>query len=356
MSFSLSATDPGVYGLLVGDTSLVKREIAQLSAESSSGLISQDFAGLGAGAGSALDLSVQLSENTALQSNLDQAANLQSVSQTALSQIASLASSFASSANTLITQPNAIATLSTQAQDALGQVAQLLDTQVGGVYVFAGQDSRNPPVPNPGQVTGSAFYAAIAAAVAGLSANGAAAVATQTLTVSGPGATSPFAASLEASNAPAAVDLGGGQTLAVGVLADQNASAVSTEIGSTSTGSYTRDLLRNLAVLSSLTTAQSTDPNFTPLVQNVVASLQGVVGAINTDIGGLGAQQQHVSDAKGELGATATALTGQLGNLQNPDLTQVATQLSQAQTQLQASYQVIAGLGQLSLAKFLPAA
>jgi flagellin-like hook-associated protein FlgL len=42
--------------------------------------------------------------------------------------------------------------------------------------------------------------------------------------------------------------------------------------------------------------------------------------------------------------------------VQDVDLAQVAAQLSTAQTQLQASYQVIAALGQLSLAKFLPAA
>lgn len=356
MSYALSATDTGIYGQLVGNTSLIKREIAQLSAETSSGYVSQDFAGLGAGVSHSLDLSAQLSQNGALQGGLDQAANVQQVTQTALGQIESIASNFAAEAAALQTTPGNVATLSTQAQDALQQLGDLLNTQVGDQYVFAGQDSRNPPVPNPTQITGSAFYGAISAAVAGLSVNGAAAVASQTLTATGPGATSPFAATLEASNAPNYVATGPGQVVQVGVLADRNTDAASAGVGVTSTGSYTRDLFRNLAILGSLTPAQASDPNFQPLVQNVVTSLQGVVSAVSTDIGGLGTRQTHVTGAKSELVATATALTTQLGNVQDADLTTIATQLSAAQTQLQASYQVIAGLGNLSLAKFLPAA
>jgi flagellin-like hook-associated protein FlgL len=48
-------------------------------------------------------------------------------------------------------------------------------------------------------------------------------------------------------------------------------------------------------------------------------------------------------------------LNTQLSDVQEADLSQVATELTAAQTQLQASYQVVASLGQLSLAKFLPA-
>ncbi len=356
MSYSLTATDLGTFSQLVGNTALIKREIAQLSSETSTGLISQDYAGLGGAAAPALDLSVQLGQTGAVQGNLTQAANIQSATQSALGQIESIASQFASQAATLITTPQSTDTLAAQARDALGQVAQLLDTKVGDTYIFAGQDSRNPPIPNPDQIGSSAFYSAVSAAVATLSTTGAAGVAAQTLTIAGPGATSPFSSTLEASNATSLVDLGNGQTLPVGVLADQNATATSAGIGTTSTGSYTRDLLRGLATLGSLTSAQSADPNFAPLVQNTVTSLQGAVSAINTDIGGLGAQQQHVSNAQSDLSATSTALTAQLGNLQNADITQVATQLSQAQTQLQASYQLIAGLGSLSLAKFLPPA
>jgi len=88
-------------------------------------------------------------------------------------------------------------------------------------------------------------------------------------------------------------------------------------------------------------------------VQSTVTTLQGAVGAISTDIGALGSRQDQVTAAQAELSATDTALQTQLGNVQDADLTQVSAQLSQAQTQLQASYQVIASLAQLTLAKYI---
>ena len=81
--------------------------------------------------------------------------------------------------------------------------------------------------------------------------------------------------------------------------------------------------------------------------------MQSASSALNTDIAGLGTRQDRLASAKIELGDTATALTTQLSNVQDVDIAKVATELSAAQTQLQASYQLIATLGQLSLAKYL---
>jgi flagellar hook-associated protein 3 FlgL len=355
MSMTLQATDFGTMDQILGATSLIKQQIAQLTEETSSDLVSQDYAGLGDNARSALDLSAQIAQGDAVQSNISQASTIMQATQTALGQIESIASNFATQATTLETTGSGISGVAPAAQSALQQVAALLNTKVGDVYVFAGQDSNNPPVPDPAGITQSAFYQAIASAVAGLSANGASSVAAQTLAIASPGGTSPFSATLAASNAVATVDLGNGQRLQVGVLADQNSDAVSAGVGTTSTGSYTRDLMRSLATLGSLTAAQANDPNFAPLVQDTLASLQGAVSAINGDIGALGARQNAATTAGTDLADTKTALSTQLSNVQDADLTQVATQLSQAQTRLQASYQVIASLGTMSLAKFLPA-
>jgi flagellin-like hook-associated protein FlgL len=92
-----------------------------------------------------------------------------------------------------------------------------------------------------------------------------------------------------------------------------------------------------------------------PLVQNTIATLNGAVSAINTDIGALGDRQDQFTSTQTAENDTATALKSQISSVQDADLTQVATQLSDAQTQLQASYQLISNLTTLSLAKFLPA-
>ena len=51
---------------------------------------------------------------------------------------------------------------------------------------------------------------------------------------------------------------------------------------------------------------------------------------------------------------TQTALTGQVSSAEDVDMAATLSQLSLVQTQMQASYQLIAGLNSLSLAKFLP--
>lgn len=353
---SLAVTDFGTLDQIVASTAQVKQSIAQLTNESATGYLSTNYAGLGQAAAPALDLAAQIAANTQLQTNTQSATAIQAAAQTALGQIESVASSFSTQANSLQTLPATVGTVAAAAQDALKQVAALLDTKVGDVYVFAGQDSLSPPIPNPDTITQSAFATAIQTAMAGLTTNGAAATTAATLAIASPGGTTPFSATLEANGAQTEVDIGGGMRVALAPLANTNGNATSTGTGVTSTGSYTRDILMSLASLGALTTAQSTDPNFQTFVQSTVTTLNGAVSAINTDIGALGDRQDQVTTAQTDLGDTNTTLQTQLGNLQDADLTQVATQLSQAQTQLQASYQILATLGTLSLAKFLPAA
>jgi len=354
MSMSLSVTDFGTLDQIVNATAQVKQNINELSAETDSGYLSGTYAGLGEAAAPALNLSAEISQTTQLQANTQNAATIQQAAQTVLGQIESIASNFASQATNLESATASVGTVAAAAQDAMQQVAGLLDTQVGVVYVFAGQDSATPPIPNPSAMTQSAFYTAIQTAVAGLTTNGAAATQAAALAAATSPANSPFAVSLTASGTPSEVDLGGGVRVTLAPLANVNSNAQSIGVGTTSTGSYTQDILYGLATMASLNPAQSGDPNFVPLVQGVVTTLTGAVSAINVDIGALGDRQDQVTSAQSELGDTATTMQTQLANLQDADLTQVATQLSQAQTQLQASYQILATLGTLTLARFLP--
>jgi len=355
MSISLSAIGYGGLTQIVADANQTKQTINQLTTETASGYVSNDYAGLGTGAALVLDLGPQLSVSTQVQANATQAGTVASVAQSALGQIESIASNFAAQAQDLIGINGTQGTVASSAQAALTQVANLLDTQVGDVYVFAGQDSSDPPVPDPNNITSSAFATAIQTAIAGLSTNGAAATTAAALAIASPGGTTPFSATLEANGAQSQVDLGNGTYVPLAPLANANSNAVSTGVGTTSTGSYTRDILLGLATLGSLTSAQATDPGYVPLVQNTIATLNGAVSAINTDIGALGDRQDQFTSTQTAENDTATALKSQISSVQDADLTQVATQLSDAQTQLQASYQLISNLTTLSLAKFLPA-
>ncbi len=349
-----SATDVGLLAAVLYNTSRTSAQIGTLTAQGSSGLISSDYAGLGDAAGAALNLSGQVALNASYQTNANQAATQAQVAQSALGQIQTLVSGFASQ---LLEPASAtqvgLATLATSAGSALQQIASLLNTKVGNTYVFAGQDSRDPPIPDPATLSTSAFATAIQAAVASLDTAGASATQSQILTAAGPGATSPFSATLEASNLPASADIGNSQSVQTSVLADQNANAVSAGTGTTSTGSYTRDILASLATVAALGTSAASDPKVISLLSLTQTTLSNADDALNTDIGSLGARQQSIVSTQSELTETATALTVQLGNLQDADPAEVATKLATAQNQLQASYKIIADLEQLSLAKYL---
>jgi len=214
-------------------------------------------------------------------------------------------------------------------------------------------------VPNADAIASSGFFTQVQTAVAGLAANGAAATAASTLATAADNTAgvSPFSAYLSqpaASLDAPVVRTGESRDVKIGVLASANTAIAST--GASTTGSYMRDLMRALATLGSLSSTQVNAPGFAALVQDTRTSLSGAIGAMAADAGVLGDTQAALSDSKATLAQTETALTGQLSSAENVDMARTLSDLSQVQTQLQASYQLIVGLNGLTLAKFLGSA
>ena len=245
---------------LIANSANVRQQLDTLTEQASNGKVSQTYAGLGSGASLSLNLNPQLTALQTYQNNIGQATGSMQVSQTAMTQIQQIASTFAGKIPNLNgldgTEMDSVAA---QARAALQQVADLLNTQDAGNYVFAGQDSSNPPVPSGDAILSSSFYTQINSAVAGLASNGAGATAASTLTIASSNApgTSPFSAYLSqpaSSISAPVVQTGEGSTVQTGLLASANSAAVSS--GSSTTGSYMRDLLRGLATLGSLSSSQ----------------------------------------------------------------------------------------------------
>nr|WP_294509864.1 flagellin [uncultured Rhodopila sp.] len=352
-------TGYGFLDTLIANANTLHQQLNTLTAQASSGHVAQTYAGLGSGAAVSLNLNPQLTALQTWQSNISQATGTMQVTQNAMTQLQQIAATFAADMPTLTSgTAQQVDSIASQAQAALAQVAGLLDTQDSGVYVFGGQDTSNPPVPSPDSILSSGFYTQINAAVAGLSANGAATTVATTLSIASSNATgtSPFSAYL---SQPAAgigqqvVQTGDGTTVSIGLLASANSNVQST--GTSTTGSYMRDLMRALATIGSLSSAQTSDPNFTALIQDTTTSLNGAVSAMAEDAGALGNTQATLTTTQTWLSDTATALTGQLSSVQDADEATTLSNLSAIQTQLQASYRMITSEGTLSLANFLPA-
>lgn len=369
MSLSLAAltasgpSDFGTFGQLIADNTLVKQRLDTLTAQASSGLVSGTLAGLGGAAASqSLDLNAEIGHLQTAQNNISAVTGALSVSQTAASQITGIATSFYSQLTSLSAlDPQSVDTLAASARTALQQVAGLIDSTNGSTYVFAGQDSANPPVPNPNSITSSGFFTQISAAVSGLGTNGASATTASLIAIGGSNAagTSPFSPAL---SQPAAtvralqtsVDIGHGQQVNYGLLASANTSpAIPTPFGVASTGSYMRDIMTSLAAIGSLSSSQAGASGFSPFVAAVQSTLDNAISAMGVDAGVQGNIQSALQSTATNLGATETALTAQVSSLQDVNMASTLSNLSLVQTQLQASYQLIAGMSGLTLAKYI---
>jgi flagellin-like hook-associated protein FlgL len=349
----------GLAGVLLSDGRNVRQQLDRVTEQAADGLISDNYAGLGSGASVALSVAPQIAAQKAWQNDIGAATAQMDVAQTALTQINSVASTFLAATNNL----NGLSTqevdsIAANAQQALRQVAGLLDTTDGGIYVFGGQDSSEPPVPDPDGILGSGFYAHVQAAVQGLAANGSAAVIATTLAVasSNANAISPFNPTLSQSAAALAgfqpqAAIGPGQQATIGILASTNGFVAST--GTSTTGSYMRDILRALATLGSLSSAQVNVSGFASVVADTRTSLSDAITALNQDAGVLGNTESSLKTQADTLSGTTTALQTQLSNAQDVDMTQTISQLSQTQARLQASYELISGIQTYSLAKLL---
>lgn len=346
----------GVLGELIAGSNSVQTQLDTLAQQVSSGDVSSTYAGLGANALTSLNLDAQLAQNNTYISNVSSANTNIGVTQTVMNQLSGIASSISAQLDNIT--PGGVDTIAAQARNDLVQVASLLDTQNGTNYVFAGQDATNPPVPNSTNILNSGFFTQINTAVGQLATYGAATTIATTLGIAGSNApgTSPFSAALSQSSAAlqgfqASVETGPGQSTRAGLLASANTFVTSS--GSYTTGSYMRDLMHGLAVIGSLTNAQQSTAGFSALVNDVQTSLSGAGSTMANEEGALGATQDSLTATSTTLGDVNTTLQTQISSIQNVNMASAISNLTMTQTQLQASYKLIAAMQNMSLANYV---
>ncbi len=355
MSGSIGAVSSGALGTLIADSHLVRQKLDTLTEQVGNGFIASTLGGLGTAAATVTSLAPAIGRAKAMQDGLDGATGRMAVAQTALTAISAIASSFYAQVNTLngLNASN-VDSVAAGARAALAQVAGLLDTKDGDTFVFAGTATDQAPIANPDTIATSGFATQIATIVAGLGASGVTtAAAARAIAASNTPGTSPFNPSATAASRSSVVTGDGGQTVPTGILASGNADVAS--LGAATTGSYSRDILAALATLGGLSSGQLGAGGFGALVNSVRTSLGGAITAINADAGVMGDRQAALAARKTELAATDTALRSQLGSVQDVDMAATLTKLTQTQTQLSASYQLIASVQNLSLTKYLTA-
>jgi len=356
-----AAASYGLLGMIVTNSNTVHQQLNTLTEQASTGLVAESYAGLGSGATTSLVLNAAVADQNTWTSNINAAGGSMQVAQTALSQISSIASNFYAQTDNLNgLNPSEVDSIAADARNALTEVAGLLDSTNGDIYVFAGQDSQNPPVPDPDAINNSGFATQISAAVGNLAAAGPAATIAATLNIASSNAagTSPFSTALSQPAAALAgflptIQVGAAHQVQVGILASANADVAST--GSSTTGSYTRDIMRALATLGSLSSGMVNTTGFSQVVADTRTSLGGAITALNSDAGVMGDTQAQLTAQQTVMSDTTTALQGQISNAQDVNMASTLSQLQQVETQLQASYQLISSVESLSLTKYLTA-
>lgn len=344
-----AAAASGTIGRLADESATIKAKMDRLNIQASTGLVSSTYGGLGDTAAISLDLRPELARTQVWGQNIDGATARLNVTSLVMDQLQSIASNFLTGTYNMTAQTSQeVDTMATSAQAALTQVQDLLNTKIGQNYIFAGQDTANAPMPS---ATFNAYVAGIQAPIANLATAGGPATAAATLVAAN--VTSPFSATLGV--VAQKVPVGQTQTVPLGVVAGQNAFA--TSVGTSTTGSYVRDLIRAISTISALTSGQTTlGASFESLVADTRTSLQNMGTAMSEEASGIGVQQQILTNSKTQEADTQAALTAQVSNVENVDAATTATALVQAQTQLQISYKLIGDMQSLSLVQFLPVA
>jgi flagellar hook-associated protein 3 FlgL len=336
----------------------MQSQLNTLTGEVSSGMKANPAASMGNDAASLYSLQAQADQQTELQTTATTAGNRLDAIQNALTSMATAVQTIATATvNSASATPDGEAAIATQASSTMSQVLNLLNTQYNGSSLFAGDATNTLPMQSadatggPTDTINTVLNAAVAANGGPLTSanvdsllngpNGLSSVFSNTNSNPALNYNSSFYTAPD-DGKPTKVVIGVNQTLRYSVKGNQPAFS---------------DLMQGLSMLSMLS-APSTQLDSTAKAsilqqatsmigqaQNELTSQQGQLGSVQS-------QLQQVSDAQ-QSASDATNL--QISNLETADPYATATQLSNLQNQLEASYQVTAQISQLTLSHYLPA-
>ncbi len=352
-----------MFTRLTSDTALLRARLETLTRQSTSGMRADKLGDLGPDIPRAVSLRGEIGRRELYGQAMDQALGRTTVMQDSLARLTDIAREFRTKSAMRIVagDPDSLTTVQTNARAALTEIAHLLNTRHAGEYLFGGTDLSNPPIGDPEGISTGQMAQEIAAQVDALPSIGLDAVVDATRNIArstAPGVT-PFSAALTGEeNLPEAeregrrgVPMADGQIITYGFSAGRNAGVSST--GET-TGSWARDLMRNLMSLAALKPEQMTDvAAFDGFIGTIREGLSSAEVALGEEAGALGHVEARMEATKRRHDNLSSALALQLSSIEEVDIAEVITRMQATRTQLEASYRAIGALGELTLANYL---
>ncbi len=346
----------GQFSYQVGS---MQNQINQLVAEISSGQKTNPEASLGTNAALLYQLQSQSDQQTGLHTSITTASQSLDTAQTALTSLASTVQTITTAAQGIgAGDSSGIGPIASQANSTIQQVMALLNTNYLGVGVFSGDNGAAQPMTSAdaagglSSITQNVLSAAVSAKGGPLSAgdisslidspNGLSSVFNDTN--SDPTQRYSGAVYTGSTNGtPTTVLIGVNQKVQYDASANQPAF---------------RDLLKGLSMLSMLSapSTQLDSSAQTQLLSQASSVLSKAQNEITNLQGSLGGVQSSLTAAATAQTAAATATQAQIANYVQADTYTDSTQLTQLQTQLQATYSLTSQISQLSLVHFMPPA
>jgi len=254
--------------------------------------------------------------NTYVQNNTALGDQL-TVQDQSLSQIATITETARSAVADAVATGDATS-LSTSLQSQLSQAIAALNTQYNGQYLFAGGETSTAP-------------AATGATLSSLTASGG------------------VAAAFQNGDTPQQSRLDSDTRITTGFTASGVATGLYTALSQVASYLQTQQAANGGQPITTLTAAQTT------ALTGMLSNFDTAYTAVNNQVAQNGLVQDQVSSTQTALQARQTALTNTLGDLTDVDQAKAATNLTLAQTALQASAQVFASLNNTSLLNVLSA-
>ena len=299
-----------LYASLAANIGTSQTQEANYTAELSSNQVSTDLAGYGATAGTLTAVNSVSARLTSYVANAQALSGKLDVQDSALSQVASAAQSARTAVADALAN-NSGDELMTTLQAQLSTAAGALNTQYDGQYLFSGGQADTAPV-----------------AASQLS-------------------------DLTAASSPSSI-FKNGTTAQVSRLDDSTvvqtgvlASDAGTPLMSALAAVQAYNAGPNGPLSGTLTAAQSS------FLTGVLSQFDTAISSANTTVADNGVVAQEVTAKTTQLTDQQTAIAGMVSNITTPDEAEVATQLSLAQTTLQASAQIFSSLQSDSLLQVL---
>jgi len=337
---------------MLSSVARAQNQLSQLTAEASSG----EYADLGLQLGGQNGCELSLRNQTDLLQSLTTANTLtvtnMKTAQAALNSITSTAQSTVQTLTSLTAgSSSAASTLQDTGTNALQELISDTNTTSNGQYVFGGQNSSVAPMADYFSATTSAAKSAIDAAFQ---------------STFGFPPTSASASTISASAMQSFISGTFANLFSGASWTSDWSSASSTDVttqiapgesATTSTDANQpgfQQLAEGYAMLTEFGGSSLNSGAQQTVISTATSQINQGISSLTATEATLGTAQTQVTDASTSMSNQLTILQAQIGNLDDVNANQIATQLNSLQTQLETAYQLTDQLQKLSLAQYLP--